>query len=216
MKSNKYHLVFKPLSYLLLKQKYSINNRKKSQKRHFKKAFSVDADCGSVYWSSCSLTSPIHPFIYFPPFLTLSPFIIQLSVYFSPLFLPHFPSSSPHSSSLIFSCQNDYLSSVCVCVCARNFVTAQGKISVRPMVIGNGCLYYRLLLRDRETTNSESEWVCVCLCALSCLCSDMPASLWAQQCAYLRIFFCLSVILWGQFAVWGLPQWWGVVGRRSR
>lgn len=153
----------------------------------------MDADCGSAYWSASCLTSSIHPFIYFPPLLTLSPFIIQLSVYFSPLFLPHFPPSSLHSPSVILPCQNDHLSRVYMCVCVCISVLVQGNISVWPVVRAKDCLYYRLLLGDRETTNSESEWVYVCLIALTCV----------FVLACLGLFLCElgSVLVWESLSV---------------
>ena len=132
----------------------------------------------------------------------LSPFIIQLSVYFSLLFLPYFPLSSLlHSSSTIFTCQNDHPSRLCVsfCVCVRTFVSVQGKISVWPMVRGKDCLYYRLLLRHRKMKNSKSELVfsvCVCirLHALSCPCTGLLASLLASMLfENLILSLCLSL-----------------------
>lgn len=144
-----------------------------------------------------------------PPFLTLSPFIIQLSVHFSPLFLPYFPSSSLlHSSSAIFTCQNDHLSRVCVCVylCEERHLSGQWSEEKTVCIIN-----YSLETGKRQIVK-VNERVCICLHALC----GIPASLWARRCACLSIFFCLSVFLSGQFAVWGPPQWWRAVGRRPR
>lgn len=98
-----------------------------------------------------------------------------------------------HSPSVILPCQNDHLSRVYMCVCVCISVLVQGNISVWPVVRAKDCLYYRLLLGDRETTNSESEWVYVCLIALTCV----------FVLACLGLFLCElgSVLVWESLSV---------------
>lgn len=137
----------------------------------------------------CPVPHFLHPSIYFLPFLTLSPFITQLSVYFSPLF----PSSSLlHASSDTLTCQNDHLSGMSPCVCVCIFGSVQGKISVWPTVIGKDCLYYRLLLRDSKMTNRKSA--CVCVSRLFHVCVLARLLVREPRRAYL-IFFSLPLCL---------------------
>lgn len=87
---------------------------------------------------------------------------------------------SPHisPSSLLFS--QIYLSKSCVCVCVCPCTICARK----HIYLVNGqrkvCLLYKLLLRDREMTSSDSERVCVSICFFVCLHRYFFAFLWIR------------------------------------
>lgn len=146
---------------------------------------SIDLAAASFFHPS------LHPFPSFSDVITLHHAVISL-------FLPTFPSLF---SLLITPLQPYSPVKVCVrvCLCVH---------TAWPMVRGKDCPYYKLLLRDRQMTNSESEWMCVCICVQAFMSAQTYfVFLWARKCACLSIFFHLSICLLGQFAVWGPPQW---------
>lgn len=98
-------------------------------------------------------------FIHFPHFLMLSPSIMQLSVYFSPRF------------TLITPFQPNLPVKMCVCQCIRLRVCCARK----HIYLVNGqrkvCLFYKLLLRDKEMTVTVNE--CVYPSIFSRACTDI-------------------------------------------
>lgn len=112
-----------------------------------------------MYWSTCCLASSIHSFIYFLPFLMLSS---SISYQFkSPCSRfpasSHLYSTSPPSYSPVKMINS--VECMCVSVGAILYLCKQRCLSGH---WSEASQYYRLLLRDREMTNSESEWVRVC------------------------------------------------------
>lgn len=142
----------------------------------------------------CQLPHFFHPSLHLLP---SSPDVISLHHTVISLFLPTLPSTislifTPLFFSHIALSKWSPKQGVYVCLCVY-FVLVQGKISVWPVVRAKDCLYNRLLLGDRETTNSESEWVYVCLIALSCV----------FVLACLGLFLCElgSVLVWESLSV---------------
>lgn len=132
----------------------------------------------SIDLPAAAFLPSIHPSIYFLPFPMLSPSIMQLSVYFS----PHFLTYSPSNTSL----QLYPPVKVCVYMHVCAYLSVQEEISVWPMVRGKDCLYYKLLLRDRQMTNSDSEWVCV---SVWCVCTDIFVFSLSHEVGLLKYLF---------------------------
>lgn len=110
----------------------------------------------------------------------------------------HFSATSPQSYSPVKMINWAECS---VFVGAILYLHKQRRLSGRWSAVSQ---YYRLLLGDREMTNSASEWVCVCFNAFLCLYRHARFSSYGVS--LFESLSSVSVFLWGQFAVWGPPQ----------
>lgn len=130
----------------------------------------------------------LHPFPSFPDVITLHHTVISL-------ILPTLPSSliSPprHSFAAIFTCQNDHLSRVCVCVlvhlCKESCLSGQWSEEKTVCILN----YSSETGKRQRVKVSE----CVYLHAISCLCTGIPAFLSQAMCLFKYLFPSLRLSL---------------------